>query len=97
MITTQNAIKKLEKAGFKVEQSKFDKPNQYNRRFYAHHPNLRHYIELCTQGGDEHQAGEVCVIDLRTPGQNDDSMTDYHAGTFCDNITQAIRYATNWN
>jgi hypothetical protein len=89
-MTIQNAIKKLEKNGFKVEKSEFDKPEQYNRTFYATNPSYKRFIEIMTQGDD------LSIIDLRTPGHDDDLMTDYHAGTFCKNITQAIRYVTTW-
>lgn len=91
-MTIQNATKKLEKAGFKVELSKFSKLEDFNRKYIATNPTIKRYIEINTQYGDS-----IAVIDLRTPGHDDDSMTDYHAGTFCENITQAIRYATAWN
>lgn len=90
-----NAISKLEKAGFKVELSKFCEPTAFNKRYTATNPNYKSYIEVLTQYDTEGK-GTVSVIDLRTPGEEDDLMSDYHAGTFCDNITQAIRYATTW-
>jgi hypothetical protein len=79
-MTIPNAIKKLEKNGFKVEESKHIKG-----RYIATLENNRHHIEFIDQDG------EVIVIDLRTKGHDDDVMTDYHAGIFCDNISQAIR------
>lgn len=87
-MTIQNAIKKLEKNGFKVKQ--VDNGAKFNRNYVATNPNHRRFIEVLTQGDD------VSIIDLRTPGHEDELMTDYHAGTFCDNIAQAIRYATTW-
>ena len=80
---TKNAIKKLEKKGFEVKKTE-------GGMYVAKNPNLRHFIQFYDQ------EGRVIIIDLRTPGQEDDIMSDYHAGTFCDNITQAIRYATTW-
>ncbi len=81
-MTTKNAITKLEKSGFKVEQ--------HGRQYFAEKDALRHFITFYDQ------EGEVIVIDLRTRGQEDDSQSDYHAGTFCKNITRAILYATTW-
>lgn len=84
-MTIQNAIKKLEKHGFKTTIG-----NTGN--VFAVNPHYKRWIEVMRNGNSD----DIAVIDLRTPGQDDDIMTDYHAGTFCDNITQAIRYATTW-
>jgi hypothetical protein len=86
-MTIENAIKKLQKNGFKVTED--SNSGVYNRDFKAVNPQHRKYLQISSQDG------EVCLIDLRTPGYEDDSMTDYHAGTFCDNISQAILLATN--
>ncbi len=86
-MTLQNAIKKLQNNGFRVTED--ENSGVYNRNFKAINPQYRTYLEILSQDG------EVCIIDLRTPGHDDDSMTDYHAGTFCDNISQAIRLATS--
>lgn len=85
-MTIQNAIKKLEKNGFMTTVG-----NTGN--VIAVNPKYRRWIEVLKNGYTD----DVSVIDLRTPGHDDDIMTDYHAGTFCNNITQAIRYATTWN
>lgn len=74
-----NAIKKLEKNGFKIV------PNTHvKNKFDAVKENSRYFISFYEQDGN------VICIDARTQGNEDDSMTDYHAGTFCDNIQQAI-------
>lgn len=84
-MTLQNAIKKLEKNGFKVTQKD-------NTKFYvAEQEGNRHYIEILKNYGND----DISVIDLRRYGQEDDWLTDYHAGTFCDNINQAIRLSNN--
>lgn len=75
---TKNAIKKLEKNGFKVTEDK--------GKFCATLENNRHSIEFYDQDG------RVIVIDVRTEGHDDDIMTDYHAGIFARNISQAIRF-----
>lgn len=75
-----NAIKKLERNGFKVEKSE-TMPNKY----YATKEGLRDYITLHVQDD------RLIIVDSRRKGQEDDPMTDYHAGTFCDNLSQAIR------
>lgn len=79
-----NAIKKLEKNGFKVV-----KDETRGRNYIAGKVGNRHFIEIYEQDG------RVCLIDLRTKGYEDDIQSDYHAGTFCDNISQAIRLANN--
>ena len=86
-MTIQNAIKKLEKNGFKVTSWPHRKDI-----FTARKEGLRHYINFYQNGDSDN----IYVIDLRTEGYEDDIMTDYHAGTFCDSITQAIRRAVNW-
>ena len=76
----QNAVKKLEKAGFTVSSQS---PNAF--RAYK---GGRSEINFRKNGGD---STEVVCIEVRTVGAKDDSMTDYFAGTWCDNITQAIK------
>ncbi len=81
-----NAIKKLKKNGYKVTSDK--------SRYTATKEGERHYIELMSQISYEGEE-EVIIIDVRREGQADDSMTDYHAGTFCDNLSQALAIANN--
>jgi len=75
-----NAIKKLEKAGFEVIN--------YGKKFSARRSN--DIIEFHQNGGGSDQ---VICIRVRSANDHDDSMTDYSAGVFCDNISQAIRLA----
>lgn len=86
-MTITNAIKKLEKSGFKVTNS-ITNPGIYT----AEKDGLKRFINFYSNGGTD----DICIIDLRTKGREDDLQSDYHAGTFCDNISQAIRYATTW-
>lgn len=81
-MTIQNAVNKLEKAGFMVT-----KGNTGN--IFAVNPNYRRWIEVTRNGYTQN----VATIDLRTRGQDDEIQSDYHAGVFCHNITQAIRLA----
>lgn len=37
--------------------------------------------------------GDTACINVRNQSDVSDSMTDYHAGVYCDNISQAIRVA----
>ena len=48
-------------------------------------------VEVLQNGGD--YASEVAVIRVRRVNDHDDPMTDYSAGVFCDNLTQALRIA----
>jgi hypothetical protein len=72
-----NAIKKLNKAGFEVSQN----GNRYNAK--ANGQVIR-FIE---------QSERIICINVRNENDHDDAMTDYSAGVYCDNITQAIRLA----
>ena len=77
---TENAIKKLQKAGFRVKVSE-----NVSNRYIAEKEGCRDFIEFLSQDD------KLIIIDLRHRGQEDDPMTDYHAGTFCDNLSQALR------
>ena len=80
----QNAIKKLEKAGFKIK-----KPENISNRYNAYHQN--EVIEF------HDQDGLVICIKSRRISDVDDPQTDYSAGIFCDNISQAIRMTKRSN
>lgn len=41
------------------------------------------------------RSDDICCVRLRRTTDKDDIVTDYSAGVFCDNITQAIKVA-NW-
>ena len=79
---TQNAIAKLQKEGFSVQL--LGELGKFNNRYKATKEGHQHYIEFLTQDD------ELIVIDLRRKGEEDDPMTDYHAGTFCKNLKQAL-------
>lgn len=72
-----NAVKKLNKAGFEVVQS----GNRYNATLNGQ---VIRFIE---------QSDRIICINVRSANDHDDAMSDYSAGVFCDNITQAIRLA----
>ena len=72
-----NAIKKLNNAGFSVTQS----GNRYSAKAG------RNVIEF------HQQDGEIICIRVRSANDHDDVMSDYSAGVFCDNLSQAIRLA----
>jgi hypothetical protein len=80
-MTTTNAAKKLTKAGFTVSEIKGS--------FQASHPATAYIIEYIRNGGSDN----IICINVRRANDKDDSMTDYFAGTWVDNITQAIRLA----
>lgn len=79
----QNAIKKLERAGFTVT------PDKYTASFTATKQGFRRYIRIYRNGGEYSES--VSIVELRTKGHEDDIQRDYNAGTFCDNVSQAIR------
>ncbi len=72
-----NAVNKLTKAGFAVTQS----GNHYSAQAG------RNVIEFYQQDG------EIICIRVRSANDQDDVMSDYSAGVFCDNLSQAIRLA----
>ena len=76
-----NAIKKLEKAGFEVIKDA--------ARYSARRKN--DIIEFIQNGGGSDQA--ICIR-IMSANDHDDMMTDYSAGTYCDNLSQAIRLAS---
>lgn len=78
----ENAIKKLNKVG-KVEvvgSLYFAKTNG-------------NIIEFMRNGREEDNCHITCIR-VRNERDKDDTMTDYFAGVWCDNLTQAIRLAT---
>lgn len=72
---TANAIKKLEKAGFQVTANGI--------RYTA--KNTNHAISFYNQ------SGSINCISVKRINDNSDYMSDYHAGVFCDNLSQAIK------
>ena len=74
---TTNAIKKLEKSGFSIVS------NGYRYQAYLGSSVISFYNQDSTIG----------CINVRDVFDVDDSQSDYSAGVFCDNITQAIKIA----
>lgn len=81
-MTITNAIKKLEKAGFTIE-------NFENRIFYARNPKASRLIEFHRNGRSE----DVAIIHLQREGEKACHHTDYFPGFFVDTITKAIKRA----
>jgi hypothetical protein len=78
-----NAIKKLNKAGFQISEK--------NDIFYAKKEGCENIIEFFRSGTSEIVASIRCLHE----NAQDDTMSDYWAGSWCENITQAIKSATN--
>ena len=81
MAKTINSIKKLEQAGGKIVFHQTGHNERYTVKFPAG--------KVDVYGQDD----EVLFLDVHRNGAEDDLMTDYHAGSFCENITAAIRLA----
>ena len=80
-MTIANATKKLEKAGFTVE-----KISNLHR---ASHAATKYVVEFFKNGSED----SVVCINVRTLSDKHDSQTDYAAGVWANNITQAIKLA----
>lgn len=78
-MTTQNAAKKLTKSGFIV--------TEINGFFRASKAGCRDVIEYIRNGGSD----SIICINVRHQHDNHNSMIDYCAGVWADNITQAIK------
>jgi hypothetical protein len=76
-----NAIKKLNKAGFAITEK--------NDIFFAKKEGCKNIIEFFRSGTSE----IVGCIRCKDEAAQDDSMSDYWAGFFCKNMTQAISSA----
>lgn len=80
---TENAVKKLEKAGFTRSA-----PIQNRENFFSFakegHDRLVEFID---------QRGSAICIGFRHKNDHSDSQSDYCASIFCDNISQAMRLA----
>ena len=79
-MTVANAVKKLAKSGFEVTGS--------DMRFSGR-SGLR-VVEFSRVGRDSDSIG---CIKVRHVNDNDDSQSDYSAGVWCDNLSQAIKLA----
>lgn len=78
-MTTAGAVKKLERAGFAVEND--------GMHFTAKKSGFAKIVEFAKNGRED------CVTCIRVRRENDkdEIHTDYSAGFFVDNITQAIK------
>jgi hypothetical protein len=74
---TSNAIKKLNKAGFQITQT----GKRYSAKANSH---VIDFIE---------QNDSIICIKVRSMNDHDDAVTDYSAGVWCNNLTQAISLA----
>ena len=81
-MTVGNAVKKLERAGYVVGK-------MFDYGFMATKEGQDSVIEFLKNGRED----DITCIRVRRKGDHDDSMTDYCAGVWCDNITRAIRLA----
>lgn len=77
-MTLQNAIKKLSKLG-EVKQD--------GRRFSFEFG--KEVIEFRANGDVEENPNITCIR-VRNKNDKDDSMSDYSAGVWCDNLNQAL-------
>jgi len=80
-MTTANANKKLVAAGFEVKESG---PFIVAKKG-------RYVIDLTKNGGD--LASTIATIRVRASNDLDHNQSDYSAGVYCDNVSQAIRLA----
>jgi len=84
----KNAINKLLKAGW-VEMNS---PEKTSSPFWLYAKQNYEIVLYCNPPEND-GSRNVVVIDFRRKGMEDDIQTDYHAGTFCDSIAQALRFA----
>tara|TARA_R110000737_G_scaffold152341_3_gene181627 strand:- start:4117 stop:4374 length:258 start_codon:yes stop_codon:yes gene_type:complete len=83
MATIKNALTKLNKAGFEIEQT-----NVTIKAIKGHEAiEIRHNL-----GSDQ-----IGTIRTRRISDHDDMQSDYFAGCFVDNISQAISMADSMN
>jgi hypothetical protein len=79
----QNAIKKLNKAGFEVTQQKTN-----GAFFDAVKAGCNYAIQFIAQNNS------IVTINVKHHNDKPDVMTDYFPGIWCDTITQAVKLAT---
>ena len=76
----QNAINKLNKAGFTIVQN--------GNIFSASKPNGKKVVEFLRNGRSE----EIACVGFRNIDDASDSQIDYCATIFCDSLNQAMRH-----
>lgn len=82
-MTIANATKKLEKAGFTVEQ--------IGNTHRASQASTKYVVEFLKNGREDC----VVCINVRSFDDKHDSQSDYSAGAWANNIGQAIKLALN--
>ena len=82
-MTISNAIKTIER-----RLGKTPIKNKYNE--YAVNVNGR-VLSFYKNGG----GNDIVCINVRRENDHSDSMTDYSAGSFYDNLSQAIKFGLN--
>lgn len=85
-MTIANAIKKLEKAGWTVSY------HQFSNLYLASKDGIRNVIDFHPNGSNTPENSIVCLR-VRGIQDRDDMQSDYCAGSFCDSMTQALRWA----
>ncbi len=73
-----NAINKLAKAGFQIAQTGNRYRAQTGRKIIS-------FFE---------QSGRITCINVRSQDDVNDPCSDYSAGVYCNNLTQAIKLAS---
>ena len=77
----QNALNKLNKLGLSVKQ---------DGQFFTTRLN-RYNLEFAKNGSSD----DITCIRVLGINEKDDILQDYCAGVFCDNLSQAIKLASN--
>ncbi|MCK9473350.1 hypothetical protein [Sulfurimonas sp.] len=77
-----NAIKKL---------SKYGEVKQDGNLFWAE---IKSYVVQFRANGPIEEGTTARGFRVKSKNDEDDIMTDYFAGVWCDNLTQAIKVAT---
>ena len=85
-MTLTKTIQKLEKLGFKVESDGYRHWVNLVQLFQ----NNNDVIEFLSNGSPEDDRDVICIR-VRAFKDNDDSQSDYCAGVWCNNITQALK------
>ena len=80
----------ITKAIAKIEKNLNVKVQNEGQKYFAVYK--REVISFYQNG----RGNEITCINTARVGDVSDSMTDYHAGCFHDNITQAIRFLINY-
>ena len=76
----ENALKKLEKLGHTVK-------NETPQIYFIE--NEKNNLSFCRNGGENNW--EAICFNVRRKTDHSDTMTDYHAGSFYPNLSQALK------